>query len=382
MNEPFTSKKQAMSSLRRDEPALYGQYVRAEERQKASEEKLRKGREAALKESYPMWRNVFTDMESMDEADRPAYALKMAKVIGEHIDPTNELGVMQDFIKGAEEDSYTEDGLKENHRELDTVLGKRKAEESESPLSPIGKLRDDYNNKKINRAEYELGLTKLGGNTVNVGGGESAYSKKFGEDLGGRMNTYIETGNAAVSNQESITQLRDLLLAGTPTGTLQPFVKVLQGIASDIGVDFNQAATDAGVDVGSLAQKEEFDRITTEVIINGFEKFKGNLNQKEVDLAVNAFANLGKSEDGNKLAVASLWAASELARLDGLAATSATTQDKATAVEANRLKRKGDEFTKLRKKYMSYFKAPSDGIISQGIWDKMSVLEKDGYFEQ
>lgn len=186
-----------------------------------------------------------------------------------------------------------------------------------------------------------------GGTTVNVG--ESARSEndeKFVMDL-------FQGGREASTVANNLTQLTELISQPeTQTGALQPLVTTLQGFADDVGVDIQGVADRVGVNVGSLENKEEFDRVATQVIIEGFEKFKGNLNQKEVQLAVDAFQNLGRSEEANIEAIAASRAANELARERARQAIQARGDPQAVSqLRQNILQGNADEFQQLKNQF-------------------------------
>lgn len=66
--------------------------------------------------------------------------------------------------------------------------------------------------------------------------------------------------------------------------------------------------------VGDLTKKQDFHRLSRQVIIESFQKFKGNLNREEVKIAIDAFAGLGISEQSNRNAIATGLAAAQVAR--------------------------------------------------------------------
>lgn len=144
---------------------------------------------------------------------------------------------------------------------------------------------------------------------------QTALQKKLGDILGKRVDAVIEQGEAAASTTQSLTQMADLLAAGVQTGSVQSSMLGLQAIAKDLGVDLSGVSNRLfGLNLGDVTEKEQFDRLATTVIIEGFQKFKGNLNQREVEIAENAFANLGRDEESNIDAVAAGLAAAELSR--------------------------------------------------------------------
>jgi hypothetical protein len=173
-----------------------------------------------------------------------------------------------------------------------------------------------------------------GGQTINVGGqGPTPYQEESQKLDAKRRSAVIERGQTAVNQLPAIQTAIGLIeQADTQTGGLQPALTGLQGVAADLGVDLESAAQSVGVNLGNLSKKQEFDRLTKKVIIDGFEQFKGNLNQKEVQLAIDAFANLGKDEDANMRALAYTQAAAELARERRVKAANAYTRDQFNAL--------------------------------------------------
>lgn len=157
-------------------------------------------------------------------------------------------------------------------------------------------------------------ISRFGGAGVevnNITNPPLANIDKVGEGI---LKSVIESGEVAVRQERSLTEVADILSdPKVQTGALQPAITGLQGLADDLGVNLEGMASELGINIGNLASKQEFDRLTTEVIIDGFDKFKGNLNAQEVRLAVSAFANFGKSEDANIMATASLLASARIA---------------------------------------------------------------------
>lgn len=186
------------------------------------------------------------------------------------------------------------------------------------PASTLGKLKSDFDKGLISREDYVAAVRKATAPSsplVTVSNaGETSFAKETGKLLGQRAGQYVQAGSTAANMEQSLTQLGGLLQSGTPTGSLQPAVTTLQGIAADLGLDLTGVAQAAGVQLGNLQSKEEFDRLSSALVIDGFDKFKGNLNQQEVRLAMGAFPSLGKGEEGNRLAIASLLASARLAQ--------------------------------------------------------------------
>lgn len=142
---------------------------------------------------------------------------------------------------------------------------------------------------------------------------ETAYAKANAKMLVSAIESTVQAGDVAANMLPGLQEAGDLLVAGVSTGRGQELLLPLQQIADDFGLNLNSVAEGLGIAPEEIAKKEEFVRVSTELIINGFSKFKGNLNQKEVEMARAAFANFGRSEMANKMAVASLMASAELA---------------------------------------------------------------------
>jgi len=190
--------------------------------------------------------------------------------------------------------------------------------------------------------------------TVNVGGGESEFSKELGKLYAGQVSDLVKSGQQATMMKEDLSQMQALLSdPNMQTGSLQPLVTSLQGIAKDMGADLNKIAKIANISLGSLKDKQEFHRLATRVIIDGFEKFKGNLNVKEVQLAMDAFANLGRDEQANREAIASAMAAQDLAQDRARRATVVESQAEAKELMRSIAKEDTETFKSVRDKYLA-----------------------------
>lgn len=218
------------------------------------------------------------------------------------------------------------------------------------PRGERARVKMDQNGQPI---QVLGGFGKGPGVTVHVAAGENAFLKEAGKTLAQRVGATIETGNNAASMEQSLIQLGGLLSGGVPTGALQPAITGLQGIASDLGIDLSGVAKAAGVDLGSLATKEEFDRVSKALVIDGFEKFKGNLNQQEVKLATDAFPGLGRGAEGNRLAIASLLASTRLAQERAAEAAQASSGADARAFEVRKARAGTKRFEQIRKEILS-----------------------------
>lgn len=193
-------------------------------------------------------------------------------------------------------------------------------------------------------------IAEAGGTNVTVGG--EKFSGESGKLRARRVDEMINTGRKATGTEQQLSQMGDLLVEGVQTGTLQPAVTTIQGLAEDMGVDVSSAAEAAGIEnLSNLSGKEEFDRLAKQVIIDGFEKFKGNLNDREVKLAMDAFANLGKSEEANVEAISSLMASQSMAKERGRRAAQVENNAEARALEAEMFDDSLERFKALKKGY-------------------------------
>lgn len=239
--------------------------------------------------------------------------------------------------------------------------------------SALGKLAEDYRNGLISPEEYAAAKRKAlapPSPLVNINNaGETAFSKEFSKAQATRLAGTIEAGNLAGTMEQSLVQLGQSLAQGVGTGSIQPALAGLQGVADDLGLDLTQVAKGAGIDLGKLSDKEEFDRLSKALAIDGFEKFKGNLNAQEVRMAVDAFPQLGKSEEGNRIAIASLMASARLAQERAAEASQITSTKEARLFEGAKARAGTQRFQELRKEILDGMKASKaqQGAAEAGI---------------
>lgn len=216
--------------------------------------------------------------------------------------------------------------------------------------------------------------------TINIGSGEK-FIEESDKLLASRINDIVISGNAAVGTQQNAEQMAELLKSGTQTGKLQPAITSLQGIAADFGLDLSSIGSAIGVNIGTLSSKEEFDRLTKQVIVDGFVKFKGNLNIKEVEIAMTSFANMGRSEQANKEAIAALLASQEIARERGVAASNIDTKAEAKALEREIIGNDVAKFKKLKESFLKELTSISsrEESVPVGIpRDAVKIKEENG----
>ena len=194
----------------------------------------------------------------------------------------------------------------------------------------------------------DRGFTEVKTPAVQLNIGDDAFVKKIGENLAKSIGDLTAGGQAAIGTEDSLRQMADLMAQGLQTGRLQPAVTALQGIAADLGFNLAEMAKKQGIDLSKLEDKESFDRLATTVIVDGFAKFKGNLNQKEVELAENAFSNLGRSEWANIDAIAAGLAAQAIARERASKAMSVGTREQAVALQQDLLRGGSKQFLEMK----------------------------------
>ena len=198
--------------------------------------------------------------------------------------------------------------------------------------------------------------------TVNVLPGESEFLKLAGKNDADYRTAIIDAGQSAVGMEQTFRQLGDLLESGVRTGSLQPTVAALQGIAADLGVDLSGTAQSLGIELGDLADAQNFNRLATQVVINGFDQFKGNLNTREVQLAEGAFGGLGSTPEANADAIAAGIAAAQLARQRAVQASRAQTQDDVRALQQSLISGDVTEFQTMKDRIKSELLANRGGI--------------------
>lgn len=230
-------------------------------------------------------------------------------------------------------------------------------------------------------------INGLGGDsiTVNTGNDESEFQKKRAGEVSNQISLMQESGTTAQRQSRSLRALTELLMSGdVKTGTLQPAITSLQGLAGDLGIDAEKIAGSMGIDIGNLSSKQEFDRLTKELVIDGFEKFKGNLNQKEVEMALDAFNSLGKNEEANIKAIAFLRASAEISKVRGAQAAMVKTEEDAKKLIADMIGEDGESFRALQKQYESEMLAalkespkPSDSGLTDEEEAELRELEKE-----
>lgn len=150
--------------------------------------------------------------------------------------------------------------------------------------------------------------------TINLPGTETEFNKSLGKLIGDQIGEVVNIGRLAVDIEPLFAQMSKLLSEGARTGAFQPLITGLQAFAQDAGIDVTGIAKKLQIDLANVSDAQEFSRLSSAVVIESFQKFKGNLNQREVEIAEGAFANLGRTPEANIEAIAAAIASARIAR--------------------------------------------------------------------
>lgn len=161
--------------------------------------------------------------------------------------------------------------------------------------------------------------------------GDKGYAREAGKNLAKYQSEAIAMGDVAARDINTLTRMGDLLQS-IDTGPVENAFLGLQNIASDLGISYEGLAERLGINLADNVGKSEFKRLSTALVIDGFSKFKGNLNQKEVQLAQDQFPQLGTTTQANKTAIAYLTASARIAKRRGDMFARATTKSETEGV--------------------------------------------------
>ena len=190
-------------------------------------------------------------------------------------------------------------------------------------------------------------------NKIDLPKGESKFQEELGKSLANQIKVIRESGESASNIQPELIQLKEL--ASTQdfqTGSLQPFITSIQGFADDIGIDINDAAKSIGIDnLGKLQTKEQANRLFNRVVLDNFEKIKGNLNAQEVKIAKSTFGDIGDSEEANIDAIAALMASNQIARETAAESFNIKNQADANKLLKQKNQRGTNRFTQLKDQF-------------------------------
>jgi len=255
----------------------------------------------------------------------------------------------------------------------------------------------------------EYGANKLESPTTSVeviNKATEKFGEKFEEAQVERMEAVMERGDEAVSKTIVARQMQDLWQSGLQTGAVQEFLTPIQNLADSVGFNLQEFVDDSGIDIGDLTQKKYFDKLANNMIVRGMADFKSNLNQKEVELAIEGQAGLGDNEETNLMTIASYLTAGEFAtktaddarEASGLIASANNTEEYRKAKRnlqkiINRPRNgSGDDFLKRRNEIMDEMrgkrdinaqsklskKAEAEGFTTVGLTDGSQINKATG----
>jgi hypothetical protein len=202
------------------------------------------------------------------------------------------------------------------------------------------------------RGNRIVGFEGVGSPETNIRLEQTPFDKAKTQSLDKKFERIRQSQSNARNSLRLISGLQDLIVQGdVQTGAIQPAVTTLQNISESAGLDLGGIAEAAGINMGDLSKKEEFDRLSKRLTINMFDKFKGNLNSKEVQIAEDAVSRLGTSKEGNMRALAAMRAAAELAQQRALRLEQAQSQEEFNSLEQEISQQDSEQFRTLRNRY-------------------------------
>jgi len=211
---------------------------------------------------------------------------------------------------------------------------------------------------------YEVGLTgdrvtqinRLGASNVqnvNTGDNITPFEEVRGKEAAKSVEeARIAADEASVVENQLIDLQNSLAEPGMQTGSVQGLVTPIQAFADSVGVDTQNWVENAtGLDLGNTSDKEEFDRITKDLVTRVFGRFKGNLNDREVRIALGAIPNLGTTFEGNIRAIASMRAAAKLAQERGDSLGAARSAEEANSLRSDFNRASTERYQELTSQY-------------------------------
>lgn len=204
------------------------------------------------------------------------------------------------------------------------------------------------------------------GQTINVGGEPGPYAGAKEDVIKDELKAEVEARNNAQQTNQLTAGLVDVMGEGVTTGAIQPALTGLQNLADSVGIDLGSFAKGLGLNIGNLEKKEEFNRLTQQLLINQFKEFKGNLNDREVRIARDSVTSLGSSEEANIRAIAAMRASAMLAQRRANEKLMANSEEEMRAID-KRVQEQGlEEYRALRDEIMERLKRRADLGGDQG----------------
>lgn len=148
--------------------------------------------------------------------------------------------------------------------------------------------------------------------TVNSNG-PGEFAKAAGKSDAAMRESVLGAGEAA---EASLSRVRSMsaMLPTIGTGPVASKMPGLQAFFGDLGLDVSATAQRLGIDIQDVGNAEEFDRLSRELSTEALGNFKGATSNRELDFARGTVANLGKSEEGNARALATMEVMAERAQ--------------------------------------------------------------------
>ena len=205
MNAPITSKKQAMSVLRRDQPDYHRQILANEEKQKEATEKLQVDQRKALKGAVPGLGTLLQQMRRLDDPEaRVQLGNSGAQQIHQMIPPHLNMPQFETYTL----ESVTDEALDEDERELQ-LLG---LEIQDSELTP----------SELNKVEENVG--KMG----DFQAAAKYYERRTGDQLTPDMFSNIQTIHQKEDERLTFAQQQSIAKAASKLPTLEMANQFLQ----------------------------------------------------------------------------------------------------------------------------------------------------------
>jgi hypothetical protein len=148
--------------------------------------------------------------------------------------------------------------------------------------------------------------------------------------------------------------MRELLESGMNTGGADVYLVLANNWLSSLGIQ---------VDPDKMANKAEFERVTTQQVLESLQKFKGSTSERELDFARKTVANLGKTPEANIKAVAAMLAMSEISLKNAATLAKIGDFEQFKEVEIAIAEKSADDITKRTKEIESEMTAKREATV-------------------
>lgn len=154
----------------------------------------------------------------------------------------------------------------------------------------------------LDMLQYQQALRTQNNTTVNVGAGETALKKKFGEEMGTQLAATVDQGMKAGETKGMIQQYMEIQKASGNSGQFDALREKFGPWLKMIGVD---------VDVSKMGAAQAMDAITNKMAPALRVKGSGNTSDRDIMLFLNSLPQLQNAPGGNALIHATLDSVSE-----------------------------------------------------------------------